>query len=157
MAALRQYAVSVVCAAMICGILTQILRNGTVKLAVKFLCGIVMMITILNPILNVNIPDCRNILQPYTDLAQASAEEGILLAQEELSTLIKTETQAYILDKATSLGLTIDVEVILSKDPLPIPDTVYLSGKASPYTKQALADFLYQDLGITKEHQIWTG
>lgn len=157
MEALGQYAVSVVSAAMICGIVTGLLQDGAIKLTIKLLCGIFMTVTVLDPMLRLDISGWKELALSNQSLAQASVDAGTALAQEELAAIIKEQTQAYILDKATSLGLDITAQVVLSDEPLPVPKAVYLCGAASPYTKQVLSDYLCQDLGITKENQIWTG
>jgi hypothetical protein len=69
---------------------------------------------------------------------------------------IKARSEAYILDKAAELALSVEVEVTLSNDEIPLPVSVRVSGKASNYAKSRLQAIITQDLGINKEHQVWT-
>jgi hypothetical protein len=47
--------------------------------------------------------------------------------------------------------------VTLSDELPPVPVEVRLSGDISPYIKTRLQSILEDDLGISKENQIWTG
>ena len=78
------------------------------------------------------------------------------MTKEAIAAGIKSRTQAYILDKAMALELQLQVEVVLSEDEIPVPEEVRLAGKASPYAKARLQQIIKEDLGIDKEHLIWT-
>ena len=74
-----------------------------------------------------------------------------------MRTIIKGETEAYILDKAASLGVELEVDVLL-EDMYPMaPKTVRLSGSVSPYVRNRLQNIIAEELGISKENQIWIG
>ena len=71
--------------------------------------------------------------------------------------IIKEETEAYILDKAASLGVTLSVEVMVEDGNVPRLSGVQLSGQVSPYARQQLSTWISNDLGISKENQKWIG
>ena len=47
--------------------------------------------------------------------------------------------------------------LMLSQDEIPVPSTVRLQGSISPYARQSLQQWLQDDIGVPKEHQIWIG
>lgn len=60
MEALRQYVISVVAAAMLCGIVVRLFPNGSGKQVGKLICGLFLAYTVLSPISRVdfsNLPD----------------------------------------------------------------------------------------------------
>ena len=72
---------------------------------------------------------------------------------KKMCEVIKANTETYILDKATTMEVELNVEVTL--DGL-IPKKVILQGAVSPYTRASLSDWIAQQLGIPREAQIWT-
>ena len=94
-------------------------------------------------------------LEMFQQEAEFALSKGTDLAREAESEIISTETCAYILDKAESMGADISVDVILNNGEPPIPDTVYLCGKISPYARNRIENMIETDIGIPKERQIW--
>ncbi len=78
------------------------------------------------------------------------------MTQQALSDIIKSRCEAYILDKAAGMDLSLTVEVGVSADEMPVPKTVRISGNISPYKKSKLKSILVNDLGIEEEDQTWT-
>ena len=72
-----------------------------------------------------------------------------------MADIIKAETEAYILDKASQLNVELSVEVTIDEEN--IPTAVTLSGEVSPYARRQLQEIIESDLGIAKENQRWTG
>ena len=54
MEALRQYVISVVAAAMLCGIVVRLFPNGSGKQVGKLICGLFLAYTVLSPISRVD-------------------------------------------------------------------------------------------------------
>lgn len=152
---LREYAISIVAAALICSILSGVVPKGTAKELVRLLCGLFLAITVLRPLGRV---DC-NVLEEYPfDFAQdaeAAAAVGEKMAEDAMQEIIKAETEAYILDKATALNAELSVEITVSEDRIPV--CAELCGELSPYARTRLEAILETDLGITKENQVWSG
>lgn len=157
MDALRQYIISVVAASVLCGILTGILHNGTAKELIKLLCGAFLAITLLRPVLDLKKIDLSDLLLSCVPDASQTVALGESHSREALCGIIKAETEAYILDKAEELGLSLEVEVALSDGDTPVPASVRLSGDAAPAARQQLETVLTKELGIQKENQLWIG
>ena len=68
--------------------------------------------------------------------------------------IIEEETGAYILDKAESLGVTCQVEVVVAwDDEIPQPRSACLTGTWTQAQRDALAEMMQADLGIPYERQ----
>lgn len=153
---IRQYLLSVITAAIITGALTLLLgKKGTIGGAVKFLCGLYMTITVVGPFANFHLPDYASYLDGITLDAETAVAQGEEMSSQAISTIIKERTEAYILDKAKSLGLDISAEVILSPENMQ-PMRVVICGNASPYTKSRLKEYISEKLGIPEDEQVWT-
>lgn len=154
---LRQYVISVVAAAFICGTIMGLLPKGSARELVKMICGLFLAFTVLSPISRFDFSRLAEIDDLFTDEAAQAAAMGENLNREALHAIIKAETEAYILDKAAQLNVELEVEVTVSTDDPPLPVAVSLSGSISPYARRRLEAILTDEIGIPKENQAWTG
>lgn len=154
MEALRQYIVSVVAGACICGIALGLLPDSRARTLLKLLCGMILAVTVIRPVSGLKLEEFLRLDDLLADTASQTAAIGEAYSEKRYRQLIKEETAAYILDKATAIGVKITAEVGL--DETGIPALVRLSGEISPYNRELLADFISRNLGISKENQVWT-
>ncbi len=152
---LRQYVISVTTAAIVCGIVTSLLKSSSVKEVVKLICGVFLAYTVLAPITGMDFSDLAAFYPSYSQDAGEASALGEDLARETKADIIKRETEAYILDKAKELKLELTVDVSLDENQIPV--SVRLSGEASPYARTKLQQIIANDLEIAKENQQWTG
>lgn len=153
---IRQYLVSVTAAALLCSIVTGILgKKGSYSAIIKLLCGLFLAYTVVAPWTKIRLNDFSS----YTDTLSAEAEQhvrsGEMYAQSETAAIIKMNAEAYILDKAASMGLDIEVEVTLGSSHPPLPESATIKGAVSPYAKEKLQVCFVNDLGIPKENLLW--
>ena len=94
-----------------------------------------------------------------TVLEGFSPEEASSLGEEfarrELCQCIKREAEEYILDKAAAMNVLLSADVSLSDSEIPVPAAVTVYTSADPSTREVLSQFLSEDLGISKENQLW--
>lgn len=156
MDSIRAYLLSVIAAALICGIINRLLdgkgANGTVT---KLITGLFMAFTLISPVLDLRFDAVTDFTAAYTRDADAAVAAGESMTKEALHGIIKSRTEAYILDKAAALNAALTVEVTLSDDDIPTPVAARLTGSIAPYAKTRLQSILEDDLGIDKEHQTW--
>ena len=156
MESLRRYIFTLICMAILCGLVTEFFSNSPQKKLLKFAAGILMVIVAITPLIgkeriafNWNLTGDLNM----------EAQEALRIGQEQadgmLRQIITQQTQAYILDKATSMGAELSVEVALSDTEPPIPEAVVLSGNASPYVRKQLSHIIITDLGISEDKLQW--
>ena len=158
MEAIRTYFLSVTAAAIICAILKGLLnQGGTPAQLVKLLSGIFLSIIALRPLAQFDLGSLTGLSFDYSMDVEAAVAEGENIAADALAELIKSNTEAYILDKARSMGVNITVDVTVNEEQIPAPKTVSICGNVSPYARRQLSALLTEQLGIAKEDLIWTG
>lgn len=154
---LRQYVISVVCAAIFCGILLSLLQKSSARDILKLLCGLFLAFTVIRPISQIGELDLSDFGLSYSEDAAQAAALGEKYTREAMAEIIIEETEAYILDKAEALNVSLEADVTVSLDDIPVPAAVRLTGEVSPYAKGELQRIIENELGIAKEDQLWTG
>ena len=156
MEAVRQYLLSVTAAAIVCSIINRVIgKTGTYAAIVKLITGLFLVFTVISPFAKLQITDLPAYMDSLTVDADLVVKDGQQTARDAVREIIKAEAEAYILDKAAALDLTVEAEVIVSDTDIPHPCAVTLKGSASPYAKQRLQQLIANDLGIPEEKQTW--
>ncbi len=152
---LRQYILSLICAALICSII-KILAGSTRGSSgiLNVLCGLFMAITVLSPAVDFEIPDISLTFQSIYSDANKLSVAAMNNSKEDMAEIIKSETRAYILEKANLNNMDIDVEVKLDDQGL-VPSGVIITGQVSPYDKTVLTNYIHRMLDIPEEAQKW--
>ncbi|MBQ8359115.1 MAG: hypothetical protein IJX37_04265 [Oscillospiraceae bacterium] len=155
---IRHYLLRLISAALLCGIVNGLLgKKGALGAAVKLMTGIFMVFTLVSPWVKLQIGDLSGLIGDISASADIAVESGQTDARAALETIIKSKTEAYILDKAKSFGAELTVEVRVDGSELPVPCAVRVSGSISPYGKKQLGSIIADELGIALEDQTWTG
>ena len=132
-------------------------KKGTHGALLKLIGGLFLSFTIISPIADIELDQILEFPRDFAAQGSDIAERGQEYAQDQLHGIIKDRYEAYILDKALALQADLTVEVMLSLDEVPVASSVQLQGNISPYARQALQQWLQDDMAIPKEHQIWIG
>lgn len=155
---IRQYIIQIVSAALLCTVVTQAVgEKSPCAMVVKMITGIFMFLCLVNPLANLRLQDLMKYFDSLSLQTDQSVSDGQLAAFEEMSAIIKSKTETYILDKAATYNASLEVVVTLNQDSIPTPCGVRISGSISPYAKTQLQNVIARDLGIPVEAQIWTG
>ena len=149
----KQEIFSLIACALGCGIISQMIADTKRKALVRVLSGIVLAICILQPLSDINPEDVFTVPEWNPVSADRYILEGEKTASETQAGYIKASCEAYILDRAKTLGTEITAEVSLNQNL--IPDFVEIRGESSPDAQMQLQDILTTDLGIPKENQKW--
>ena len=156
MAGLSGFVLSVVSASVIVAVVSSFFDGKSgISGIIKLVSGLFLTFVIINPLTNLDFSVVNDYLEEFTVEGEEAAAMGENLAREAEADIITGRVQAYILDKANSLGVQLDVEVVLDRDNIPV--SVKLNGNISPYAKARMAAIITEDLGISKEHQLWIG
>ncbi len=156
MAGIAEYILGVFAAALLCGIAAELMgKKGLSAGMVRLICGVFLTLTVAAPLGKLNLSSLPELAGSIQWDAADAAEEGKNLAQQQYREVITQRTQTYILDKAESLGLTLQVTVRLSDTELAVPESVSLQGNASPYARKTLSRWLAEELGLDTEAQEW--
>lgn len=151
---MKSYLISVCCAAVLCGILKQIVGSSKMSSGmIRVLSGLFIAICIVSPWKNFRIDDLTQYNPLITAQGDVYAVTGYEITQKKIDKLIIQSTEAYILEKANQLHAQVEVSVNLSEDSIPV--SVQITGQLSQEAKEELSAFLLNNIGIQKEMQIW--
>lgn len=157
MAAIAEYLLSVTAAGILCAIVRNILKdNHSSGKIIQTVSGVFMVITIFAPIINFEMDDFEDYFQNFRYSSEEVSGEGVEMALDAMTEIIKQQTESYILEKAKSMGIDIDVDVTISDAYPPVPKEVILSGNVSPYKKNIITDYICSNFEISEENQKWT-
>ena len=155
---IRQYIIQVTVAALLCSIVTQVVGEKSPSASVvRLITGTFMFLCLVSPLANFRLRDLTTYFDGLSVQTDQSVSQGQLAAFEEMSAIIKSKTETYIMDKGAIYGANLQVVVTLEQGSVPAPCGVRISGSISPYAKTQLQNLISQDLGIPLEAQIWTG
>lgn len=154
---MRQYVLTVICAALLSGVALSLVQSSGAKGVVKLICGGILAVTVLSPLAKFDIEQELRRVLPNKMEAEAFAAQGEQMSRASMAALIKSRTESYILNKAAALGGEITAEVRLSDDVPPVPEAAVLTGRVSPLLRQQLERMMEEKLGIPKENLKWTG
>lgn len=156
METLRGWILTLTATGLICGAARALSPKGTVRKAVSVVCGFAMMAAVLSVAGNVDALGISRYAARYNSDAALSIDSALEGASKQTRFIIEERTEAYILDKAASLGLALrDVEVtaLWSSDGFWYPAHAEMACPEDPELSYALT----AELGIPKEEQIWSG
>ena len=152
---IRQYMMTVFCVVALCGLVQMILSSGVAGSLVKLLCGLIVTVTVLQPLIKDYSFRWKLEWEDLIKGKEKAIAGGEEYAAENISNIITQRIQTYILEKASALGTNVDVAVQVQREQPYLPKTVEISGTVSPYAKQQLMNAIEAELGISKEEQIW--
>lgn len=153
---IRQYILSLICVVIICSLIPEfITENGSHKKMIKFATGMLIIIVAMAPITGNDIWRIELATGDLSQEAQYALSAGQEQADNMLRRIITEQTQAYILDKAASMGAELSAQIILTDAQPPTPDIVLLTGTVSPYVKKQLSNVLIRDLAISEDKLQW--
>ncbi|MCL2568651.1 MAG: hypothetical protein FWE12_04340 [Oscillospiraceae bacterium] len=146
-------------AAFLAAIAMTLTPKGRPRAVVGLVAGLGTIIALIAPIVEFDYAAfSQNIAGFESSLETRTAEWEV--EQERLSSLIIRErSEAYILDKAESLGLVgLDIEVATARgsDGWLYPHRIWISGPHTQSQQSALSEFLTGTFGIPVERQYWS-
>lgn len=154
--AVREYLLRLTVAAFFSSILLSIAPKGLGKKAAALVCGLVMLLLALSPLVQVD-EQKLSVAISRLELEQEQMRTGVELRNRELmAQIISARVQTYILDKATQMGMQLEVQVEMDTEAsTPYPCGVQLRGEATLSQRQKLAMYLENTFAIAPESQVW--
>lgn len=153
---IRDWLVGITCAAMFVTLAESLTPQGTIRKIGRLTGGLVLLLAIVQPILQVDEWELRRSMAEYQ--AALSVYSGEL--EEENAALMKAiiaeQSGAYILDKAAALGIVCTAEV--ETEPVeagdyPVPRRVTIYGNLTEEERSALTEQITADFAIPAERQ----
>lgn len=152
----RQYIITVAATSAVGCIFVAICNNkGTTFAIIKLIVGILMTVTILKPVLSLELDGFLSYINTPNRYVTEAVIAGSEWSDSQTVAIIKEQLEAYILDKALALGASLDVSVTLSEQAPFGPHSIIISGNVSPYVKSQLSEIIVTDLGVSMEKQTW--
>ena len=152
----RAYLIRLTAAAVLGAIVRRLAPAGGAGRAARLGAGLLVLLTAFSPLASFNTASAAQELarQGYADpLTTVEFSKNV---NDLLSELITEQTEAYILDKARELGLSLTVEVTAQvEETYPVPYAVKLRGSPTAAQKAALSSAIAADLKIPEERQEW--
>lgn len=155
MRSIAEYIICVSAAAFVCGILNSLMLKGPSREILKLVSGLFLAFCVIRPISQIRIPELQGIGESWYASGAEFALEGEALALESLSESISAQLEAYILDKASQLDLSLTVDVVLEEGESCLPKSVMLWGEAPLYAKHRLTQQITEALGLSEEDVHW--
>ncbi len=156
---IRQWIISVTCAAMLAAVLQTLLPKGGAGAAGRLAGGLLLLIATVQPLVGLDYDSLAQALAQLRLEQSISSQELAELNSGLLEELIEEQTQSYILDKAEELGMTCQVTVTCERqeEGLPIPSSVTVSGSFTQEQVDSLSQIIEADLAIPVYDQTYKG
>ena len=152
----RGYLIRLTAAAILGAMLRRLAPSGGAGRAVRLGAGLLVLVTAFAPIASLDPVAATQDFVRHGYADPLTTESFGKTVNELMSTLITEQAEAYILDKAQELGLTLTAEVTARvEDTYPVPDSVKLSGSPTAAQKAALTEIIAAELKIPEERQEW--
>lgn len=151
---IRDWVLGLTAAALVCAAALELTPKGPVKGVTKAVCGIVLALAMLRPLLRLDSAAWALHMAEYRAAAEALTGEGLALPERLDRSGIERELEAYILAKAEALGAPLrGAQVTLRWNTAGVwtPVAVSLEGPEHP----ALADWIEAELGLGRSAQTW--
>ena len=153
MAAAREWLTAVAAVTLLLSVAQLLVPPGSLREIASFVGGLILLAAMMQPLLKIDLSDIRLDFSSYQGAVEQRQAELENAQKEELTSLIEVETEAYISDKAKSMGLTLKVRVTAEADEsgVPVPVQVEVTGPRSG----ELSGWLETELGLSAERQVW--
>ena len=156
--ALRGWVLGLCGAAAVCALALAVCPKGRVNGVLRVVCGAVMTIALLSPVVDFDFGVYSESLEKYRIEADAAANSASKSEDILSRTIIENECAAYILDKAVEVGLTMSsvrVSARWSVDGFWYPYEAAMEASGTQAAKTELAEIVASDLGIPPDRQVW--
>jgi hypothetical protein len=154
----REWIRAIAGAALICAAASALTHRGRVKSVMKLVCGIVLVLATVNPLLGQRLPGLSLDMSEYRKRAEEILGEAAEKENGLSRSIIEEGLEAYILDKAKSLDTEIQSAEVLAKwgdAGCWYPYEVYITAKIPPREKDLLSNSIEAELGVPGERQYW--
>ena len=143
-----------------CGIALGLMPEGGVKKAASIACTVVLVMTVLLPLGTLDVSQYSLELAKYREMGEHLEERGDAVRDSMRRTVIEQECEAYIMDKAEAMGITVDtvkVRAFWNSEGVWVPESAEIRSACTERERKRLSDVICADLGIPAEKQEWSG
>ncbi len=155
MDSLRSYFLQIVASCMICAIAAVMVKTPSIQKIVRLLGGLLILLVVLSPLMDLDLQGAASSLTRAFGDDSAEMEQAQADAAEHFATQVRKATEDHIELIASRMGYTVQAQVTVSQEEVPVPTAVEISGSLSAEEILALSEYLELQLGIAKEDQTW--
>ena len=150
------YLLRVISAAMFGAVLKTVVPEKGAGKVLRLAVGMVMVLTVLSPVLKIDADEIASYLARM-QIAEEHARTGVEIPTEELTAqIISRRIRTYVLDKATELGATIEVEVSMhTGGAYPYPEAIHITGAVESQQRQELQRYIEASFAIPADRQVY--
>ncbi len=153
---MKGYLLRLTAAAILSSLIGQLAPKGSSGRGARLAAGLLILVVAFSPLGQVNTLDAAEDLMKQVKADPLQTDFLAKSNRELMSSLISSEAEAYIFDKANALGFSPEVTVTVSvRENYPVPWSVILEGQRTPAQETALSTIIAQDLDIPEERQEW--
>ena len=155
---IRAWIMGLTAAAFLAAIAMALTPKGRPRAVVGLVTGLVTIVALVAPILEFDYAAYVRNVNDFAFSLESRNQEWEVSQERVTSLIIRERSEAYILDKAESLGLVgLDIEVATARNPAGwfTPYRVWIVGEVSAAQQRALSEFLNGTFGIPAERQYW--
>lgn len=150
-----QWLVSVIATTMVIAVAETLMPKGSVKEVGKLICGLILLLSIIKPVIELSPDVLEGIALPLQDEISQRTEELENDYNQQIKLIIESELATYILDKAKEAGVLshavmpnyIAVDCILHEEGIYLPESVVVFGVALD-DQDFFRTVIGEDLGI---------
>lgn len=155
--AVRNYLLQLAAGAFLTSLVLALIPRGPARRIAAVVCGMVMLILTLSPLAAIDTDALAGAIS-VLEMQKEQTRTGIEIRNKALvAEIISARTASYILDKAASIGMAIEVSVEMDQSgATPFPCGVTFSGDATAMQRQALARYVDETFAVPEERQVWT-
>lgn len=152
----RGWLLSILAVSVLCALADALMPKGAVKQVGRLVCGLVLAVVVVSPVVRLDLEDSRQWLEGYFSGMEQREQELKEQVDSEMKTIIEQEYEAYIVDKAAQLGVSCQAQVtcrVQGEQATPLPWRATVTGRFTQPQREQLAQVLEQELGIPPERQ----
>lgn len=159
MTVIQEWVRGLVFSGAVCSVALMLSPDGRVKKVLKLLCGAVMCIAFISPAAQLDFGAYSKAMAKYSLEAESYIHDGENESKNLNRTIIQDKCEAYILDKANTLGaeiISVDVLARWSEEGYWYPVSADICAACSVEEKSCLEDYIQAQLGIKRDDQTWS-
>lgn len=153
---LRQWLLSITCAALIATLADALCPGGFPRKLTRLAGGLLLLLAALGPLVRLDEDLLSDSLAKYRFQQEGYTQAMSGQEQEMMKSIIAQQTAAYISDKAAGLGITqcrVEVRCRLTEEGFPAPETVRVEGCGDEKAWQALSRAITADFAVEESAQ----
>ncbi len=148
MGAVREYFLQIVAVCMIAAICNSIVRDQLIAKVIRLVSGILILLVVIAPLSKVDVSSLSDIFAETPQVDRDTYHEAF---REQ----VQSAAQAHVERIALEYGCSVQVQVEVSDDEVPIPIGIRIIGAPSAQQFAQISEYIDSQLGIAKEQQIW--